>query len=360
MRLLVVPLTVLAAAAHGAAAAPVDVAIDAPHELAAWDTADVKITIHNGGTQPIAVLAVELTSDAGTVAAWGHEGECKGNVRGCSIQSSWASEVAARRTASGGWELLVQGPPQQRQAPPTPAAREATERLLSVTAIAAGQSVVLTAPLTAMYQHGGKLDVALRYIAVDRVRWCAPAGEPPAGTFVPCQPVEPSAGYVLYAPATAIDAVAATARSHATFAIAHPAFDLDAARARGGVAAGAFGYARRTHRWILVDDAHGTTVVVGATDKPDALPGQWLEPLTALDQLGEVSVFWNTRDAAKAAAALRDARARGIAVDLFGFKGGTSRDRLIVALDPAHVAALAASLRALGYTMTPDGIAAAP
>lgn len=230
--LLIAPWVALAAGASPAVAGEPQISIAVPGRTAAWATVSVSVTIRNDGALPIVPLAVELTSDAGTLQAWGVEAHCQGGVHACAIHVEWAYPEPAREKA-GQWEIWW-GPAATQQAtgPGGPHEAESSQRLLRLAPIAPGTEIQLPVEMIASYEHGGELTGRLRYVSVDprRLALCSPGvtSRQPSG-YVPCRPE--TAG-VLYASADAADRASQTVTANASFNVIHPRFDLAAARAR--------------------------------------------------------------------------------------------------------------------------------
>jgi hypothetical protein len=319
----------------------------------------VRVVVRNRSAQPIVPLSLELESAAGTLQAWGLEGDCTGDVRACSIRSAWASWVPARRRATG-WELLLGERPatQQIAAEPDPMARAASERLVRVDPIAGGATIELDASVVAMYQHAGKLTARMRYAVVDpkEIALCAPQARPTTPQFVPCAPMH-RLGSELHALQADWDHAAQTVTAEVELEVEHPAFDLDAARALAKLRSGRYGYDRRANQWILVEPGGQRTEIVSADGKLVELPGDWLEQLLVLDDAVPLSIFWDRVSAKDAAQIVERARTAGLDVAPFSFKGREEPDRLIATVRRGEVDALAALVRAFGYRMTADGIA---
>jgi hypothetical protein len=336
-----------------AAAEPVVVLHVAPR-VPAWQKTTVKVTVRNATSKPIVPVAITLESQAGTLAAWGIEGTCSGTVRGCWVQSRWASSAAARRRGSY-YELLLGRVIQQRVTAPDDREREATERMIALAPISPGATVELERTLVATYEHGGKLAVKLTYLSVDpqELSLCAPTAIPPSPAFVPCKPTNATTG--VYIPAPQVARAKAALGARAEFTVERPAFDIEAARAKAKLATGPFGYEPAARRWILVDDTRQRTAIVGANGTVEELPGDWLN--TILDLAGsDGSIFWSSGSRAEAtqiAAALRSA---GIVADTFVYKGGQDPTRLRVRFRRDQVSVLAKTIQRFGHRMTAQGI----
>jgi len=330
-----------------------ELAIAAPKRLPAWGTGAVKVVVRNTTGRPIVPLALDLASDAGTLRAWGVHGSCRGDVHGCSIELRWAVDVPARKRGAG-WELLLGGPPaQQRVEPPDSLSQDATERMLRLEPIAAGETVELEVPLVAMYQHGGKLAATLRYVIADpKMLPLCSAARPVTMSFVPCRRVTVASGDLYVDPAAAAKAQR-TLEARVTFTVDHPAFDVADARAISAIAAGPYAYDHESRRWILVDGER--TVVVGADRKLQELPGDWRVPLVEL-ATAPVTTYWNAVSADDARRVAARMKADHLDLQAFAFKGHTSDDRFLVTFRPGEVPKLAKAMRALGYRMTDSGI----
>jgi len=330
-----------------------EVAIEVPQRLPAWGAASVKVVIRNKAAIPIVPLAIELASDAGSLSAWGIDGACRGSQPGCSIEVRWAWGTPARHRGTA-WELLLGGPPpQQAMTPPDALSQDATDQLVRLAPIAAGETVELEVPFVAMYQHGGKLAATVSYALVDPKAFAlCNAVEPTQKAFVPCRPIT-TLGGTMYANHADLVKAQQTIHASATFVVEHPKFDIADARAKAKVTTGAFGFERKDQRWILVGG--NRTLVVGASGAIEDLPGDWLQQLIALDSSDTVSVFWNGAPA-DASAVDKRLRTDHVSFAPFTFKGHTSAERFRITFKRGEVVALAATMRALGYHMTESGI----
>jgi hypothetical protein len=220
--------------------------------------------------------------------------------------------------------------------------------------MAPDEKIELEAPFVAAYQHGGALQVKLRYVEVDaKLATCTPASRPTQPTFVACNPAR--AGE-LYATEAALVASAREVTDKRTFVVAHPAFDVDDARKLAKLATGDFGFERATKAWILVDDTRARTAIVRERGVLQELPGDWLRLLLALDGSSETTVFWNAINEFDASRVLAQVTKAKISIKGFGFKGRADPKRFTVTVARKDVAALASVIRALGYRMTAHGI----
>lgn len=329
-----------------ALAQPPTITVNVASSPSAWSVTTAQVVIRTG-SQPIVPLAVELATPAGTIAGWGME------ATGASIQARWAYRAPARKLGDK-WELLLGQYYGQRVEPPTPIMQQARDTLIRVEPLAAGTTAELSARLVATYDNAGPITVTMRYLVIDAAaKPCAPrTSEFTQPTLVGCEPASPTAGGPLYITETTLTR-AAQVRGSTTLTVAHPAFDLAAARTRAGVASGRHGYIVDRQQWVIVDDAKRRTIVVGATATSE-LPGDWTEILVGFGHAPttEQTVYWTTRSEADARAIIKDATAGGLSAQLHHFKGGRpDSTRVVLTFRRANIDQVAALITKRGYLL---------
>ena len=307
-----------------------------PAALEAWQLVEATVEIRNTLTQSILPIELKLSTTAGVIAHWGIEGRVQ----------RWGVMTTGRITADK-TEVLTAGDfPQQQPAGPSVQQEQAAVQFVRFEPLMPSESVVLKTSFAAAYGHRERMDVVFAYITLDvaQRRICVAKDSPTARAFVECLPVANlarRAGVHFYLPAAELARDRESLSQSVPLAIRHPAFDIDQARARAGIAAGPYGYDTNTHRWILVDEQAKRTHRIGERNEEETMPGQWLDLLMALNSAPAATVSWNTGAVPLTDAVRARLSAAGMAPQAFAHKDYRSPTNVLLTIDHAQVAELA-------------------
>jgi hypothetical protein len=314
-----------------------------PAQVGAWERVEARVAVRNTTRRAILPTVLELSSAKGLIESWGIEGR----------STRWGVMTPGRRTDDRLEVLAGIEFQQQQPGPPSQLYREVNTQLIRFEPLLPGASVELSAYFDAAYQHGDRIDVTLEYITLDPNTRTICAAHESSGPldFVECslvKTIENKVGLHLYLPAEELKRDQARVSESARLMIRHPTFDVDAARARAGVAFGPFGRDIVTDRWILVDERGERTRLVNEQGVIEDLPGQWLELLVTLNHAKEARIFWNIGAVPLTEDSRQSLTAAGIRAASFTHKDYTSPANVVLTVSHVHVSRLGRLLQDLG------------